>query len=204
MENEVVNYLKSIVQGKTCKEIAELINKKYNTVYTENDIYNAKRRYKLKSNIDCKFKKGMTSHNKGKKWDDYMSKEGQKNSKKTCFKKGHKPHNWVPVGTEILSTNGYIYIKVNEPNDWQLKHRYIYQKNYGEIPEGYSVIFLDQNKQNFNIDNLQLVKIKDKLVAKNNHLFSSDKEVTKTGICVAQLIDKTYEVKKQYVKLHKI
>lgn len=181
---------------RTAQELVDLYNKEFDENIKVAQVLYFRQKYHLKCGVDCTFKKGITPHNKGKKWDDYMSKIGQKNSKKTQFKKGNKPHNWLPVGSEWTDSNeGYKWIKVAEPNDWQLKHRYIYEQHYGKIPKGYCVIFLDQDKTNFNLDNLELVRIKDKLTAKNKGLLSTDKEVTKTGIMTAKLINKTYEVK---------
>lgn len=140
------------------------------------------------------FIKGHTPYNKGKKWDEIYTKEEQEIRKQTCFKKGQTPHNKKQIGDEFTAKNGYVYIKIEEPNKWVQKQRYIWEKYHGEIPKGYSIIFLDQNKTNFNINNLMMVRSKDKLVAKNKKLFSNDKELTKTGIYVAQLINKTYEI----------
>lgn len=194
MNNEQTEYLKSIVNGRTCKELAEMINKKFNTNYNDKDIYNAKRRNNLKSGVDCTFKKGNQAHNKGKKWNEYMPIESQINSKKTQFKKGNKPHNWLPVGSEWINDKGYTYVKISEPNNWQLKHRYIYEQHHGKIPKGYSIIFLDSNKNNYDLDNLQLVKIREKLIMKNLHFFSTNKELTRTGLITTKLIIKTKEL----------
>lgn len=194
MNNEQTEYLKSIVNGRTCKELAEMINKKFNTNYNDKDIYNAKRRNNLKSGVDCTFKKGNPAHNKGKKWNEYMPIESQINSKKTQFKKGNKPHNWLPVGSEWINDKGYTYVKISEPNNWQLKHRYIYEQHHGKIPKGYSIIFLDGNKNNYDLDNLQLVKIREKLIMKNLHFFSTNKELTRTGLITTKLIIKTKEL----------
>ncbi len=71
------------------------------------------------------------------------------------------------------------------------------KKNKGIIPNGYSVIFADGNKENFDIDNLLLVEVKDKLVAKNKHLLFEDRELTKTGLLIAKLINKVSEVKER-------
>ena len=93
-------------------------------------IQNRKNKLGLKCsyNAGC-FKKGNVPFNKGKKWADYVSKKGQENSRKTTFKKGNIPHNHRPVGSERITKDGYTEIKIKEPNKWQLKHRYIYEKN---------------------------------------------------------------------------
>ena len=64
-----------------------------------NNIKNFRSNNKLKSGLTGRFVKGQISWNKGKKWDDYMSKEGQANSRKTTFKKGNIPPNQRTVGS---------------------------------------------------------------------------------------------------------
>lgn len=59
------------------------------------------------------------------------------------------------------------------------------------------MIFLDQNKNNFDLDNLKLIKIKDKMTACSYGLFSKDKNATEMGILTAQLINKTKEIKNE-------
>lgn len=119
---------------------------------------------------------------------------GLKSGLKMQFKKGYIPHNKKSIGSEFIS-DGYTFIKVEEPNTWVLKHRHIWESVNGKVPEGYCVIFADGNRSNFNIDNLILVEIKDKLVMKNLHLFSNNKELTTTGILTAKLINKCSEIK---------
>lgn len=164
LNEEQLNYLKEIVESRTCKEIATLMNEKFNKNYTDKQIKYQKRVYHLKSGIDAKFQKNQKAHN-------------------------HKK-----IGDEFISKNGYTYIKIAEPNTWIQKQRYVYEKYCGKIPKGYSVIFLNQDKQDFAIDNLMLVRSKDKLTCKNANLFSHIKEITRTGIMTAQLINKTYEI----------
>lgn len=163
-KKEEIDYFKSIVKEHTTNEIIELYYKKYNFKLNKNQIKNLKRKYNLVSGINTKFKKGQQAHN-------------------------HKP-----IGYEFLRDDGYIEIKIAEPNKWVLKHNYIWEKEYGKIPKGYSVIFLDQNKNNFDLDNLKLIKRKDKMMACSYGLFSKDKNATEMGILTAQLINKTKKV----------
>ena len=60
----------------------------------------------------------------------------------------------MPEGHEIVDSQGYILVKVNDKRKYITKQRYIYEKHNGIIPKGYSVIFLDGNKNNFDIENL--------------------------------------------------
>lgn len=110
--------------------------------------------------IECskagQFKKGQTPPNKGKKWDDYLSKEQQERSRSTLFGKGHMPHNHVPVGTEVKTTDGYWKVKVGEPKEWKFKHIMLWEEHHGAVPEGMLVYFIDGDKDNITIENLAM------------------------------------------------
>lgn len=70
------------------------------------------------------------------------------------FKSGNRPHNTLQVGAETQDKDGYVMVKIAEPNVWQYKHHIA----FGEpVPKGHKVIFIDGNKRNFGKDNLQLV-----------------------------------------------
>ena len=101
-----------------------------------------------------------------------------------------------PVGSERES-KGYIVIKIAEPNVWIEKHRYIYESKYGKIPKGYKVIFADKNKRNFDIENLVLVSNSEALILNTNNLIYEDAELTKTGVLIAKVINKTNELSKR-------
>lgn len=159
-------FIRNNVKGKPVAELTKLFNNNFNKNIGENQIRNFKKKYKLKSGIDMTFKKGQV------------------------------PHNYRPIGSEFVGNDGYTYIKIEDPNKWQQKQRYIYEKHKGVIPKGYSVVFADSDKTNFNIDNLILVRDKDKLVAKNKHLLFEDAELTKTGLLIAKLNNKIYEISK--------
>lgn len=185
-------YLKENVKGISLKELTKRFNKRFNLNLSESAISNRKHKLNLSSGIvGGQFKKGHKPMNKGKKWKDYMSKEGQLKSLKTTFKKGNIPHNHRIVGSERITKNGYIEIKISEPNKWQLKHRYVYEKEYGEIPKGFNLIFLDGDRQNIKLDNLKLVSKAEDLIMNNNKLFNKNKEITNTGTIIAKVINET-------------
>ena len=62
-------------------------------------------------------------------------------------------------GHEIFHKNsGYIFVKSSDRNAIYItKQRYIYEKAHGKIPKGYSVIFLDGDRTNFDLDNLMCI-----------------------------------------------
>lgn len=176
------------------QELADLFNQKFNTNITSRMIKSYKANNKLNSGLTGKFRKGQTPHNKGKK----MPKEVYEKVKHTMFAKGNVPPNHRPVGSERISKDGYIEVKVAEPNKWRLKQRVVYEEAKGKIPEGCTIIFLDGNKQNCNIDNLRCITRSELLYLNCNGLNNSN-EITETGILMARL-DRAKNKKKQELK----
>ena len=104
-----------------------------------------------------KFRTGSVPHNKGQKGVSYPGSE------ESQFRKGNRPFNTVPVGTEIKTLErpgkdpGYWKVKIGEPNQWIFKHRLLWQQERGEIPKGHALIFIDGNSDNVTLDNLALL-----------------------------------------------
>ncbi len=109
-----------------------------------------------------RFKKGMTSANKGLRQSEFLSPEGIERSSKTRFQKGCKCHNAKPVGYEKFRYDkyrgkGYVFIKVEEGKPMILKHRWIWEQANGPIPNGYCLVFRDGNTRNCELSNLELI-----------------------------------------------
>ena len=109
------------------------------------------------------FKKGHVSANKGLKQTDYMTPEQIERSKSTQFKKGQRSHNHKPVGYIRILQDGYVEIKTAEPGTFELLHRVVWTQHHGAIPDGHKIRFKDGNRQNCDIDNLELISNGDML-----------------------------------------
>lgn len=192
--DEMKQFILDNYKGRYNQELADLFNQKFNTNITSRMIKSYKANNKLNSGLTGKFRKGQTPHNKGKK----MPKEVYEKVKHTMFAKGNVPPNHRPVGSERISKDGYIEVKVAEPNKWRLKQRVVYEEAKGEIPEGCPIIFLDGNKRNFDIDNLRCITRSELLYLNCNGLNNSN-EITETGILMARL-DRAKNKKKQELK----
>ena len=120
-----------------------------------------------------RFKKGAVPPNKGKK----MSPEVYEKVKETMFKKGNSPVNHREVGSERINVDGYIEIKVAEPNRWRLKHRIIWEQVNGEIPKGYNVQFKNHNTQDCRIENLYIISKAEQMRRENSLVARYPKEV---------------------------
>ena len=194
---EQIQFLKDNVKGITEKELTERFNKEFNQNRTESSIRNQKTKYGLKNGlVGGQFKKGQVSFNKGLKQTEFMTPEAIERTKATRFKKGDIPGNHRKVGSERITVDGYIEIKTKEPDVWEHKHRYIWEKANGAIPKNNLVIFADGDKTNLDIDNLILISRREHAVLNKMNLRYDNKETTELGITLANLILKTSKVKR--------
>ncbi|RKS87293.1 HNH endonuclease [Orbus hercynius] len=95
------------------------------------------------------FSKGNIAWNKGV--------TGYMGANKTSFKKGLVPHNYRPVGSERITKDGYIEVKIKDPKTWRLKHIHVWEQVNGKLPTGHCIIFNDSNRKNCDLSNLQLI-----------------------------------------------
>lgn len=195
---EMNQWLRENAGNKYTKEICEEFDRVFNTKTTISAMWQQLHRLGIKTDV----KKGKPTHNKGKKWSDYMSKESQENSRKTTFKKGNVPHNTLPVGTEVIDNDGYTWVKCDTQAHksgchkyMRLKHHIVYEQYHGEIPKNACIIFLDGNKQNFSIDNLVLVNRSEQTYMNSCNLRSKNNpELTKVGLLITKIHFKKKEL----------
>lgn len=86
---------------------------------------------------------------------------------------------WVKVADNPLPKN---YTAVDRMANWRRKHRVIYEQAYGPIPDGHLVVFLDGNRENFDLDNLYCCSRKIQTVMMRNGWWTDSKEHTLTAI----------------------
>ncbi|MEA5031966.1 MAG: HNH endonuclease [Sphaerochaeta sp.] len=186
--DEVKAFINSHYKGITTKELTNLVNAKFDTSFSIQQLLNYKKNHKLNSGLTGYFQKGHEPSNKGKRMEEFLSPETIKKFKQNQFDKGHRPHNHLPVGTEILRPDGYVWRKIGEPNKWLQKHHILYKQYHGTgIPEGQCVTFLDGDRHNFEKDNLALVSLPENQYLNKMGLRFEDQELTKTGIAIARL-----------------
>lgn len=133
------------------KELTALVNDKFSSHYTVNQIKNLCARNKWVTGRYGLFEKGYKTWNKGK--------TGYMGSNVTSFKKGNTPHNTRPLFSErMCKKDGFILIKIRETYpQFVPKHRWLWEKANGPIPEGCSIAFINQDRTDIRIENLMLV-----------------------------------------------
>lgn len=178
---EVIEYINNNVTKMTLKELVKSVNDTFGTMHTYQQLKSYKHRYNVKRGINYRYEKGHIPHNKGKKG------VCGKNCEKTWFKKGHKPVNYKPIGSEKLSTDGYVFVKTSNKT-WVQKHRLEWEQHNGAIPKGKVIVFLDGDRRNTDINNLILVTRAELQALNGNSLICNNAEVSKTGVALAKLM----------------
>lgn len=122
----------------------------------------------------------------------YLSKR-QIRYKDYSYSKARKMGLNTPLLSERTKPDGMVQVKI-APNKWEYKQRYIYSQYYGvELTDDDYIIFLDQDRTNFDIHNLKRISRRESAIMSNQKIFSKNKNVTETGIIVAKLLIKRKE-----------
>ncbi len=185
---EQADFIKANAKGLPNQILTDLFNERFGTDIPMKKIKAFKKNHCLSSGLDGRFLKGSVPPNKGKK--------GVGGWEPTQFKKGNRPVNYKPVGSERIDTYGYVGVKVADPNVWQFKHRLLWEEHHGPVPIGHVVIFADSDKLNVTIENLLLVSRKQLAILNKRGLIQSDADLTRTGIIIADVIAKAHSLKK--------
>lgn len=179
------------VPGHSHKEIREEFIKVFDWEITMNQVKGYIKNNHLNTGRTGHFPKGHIPANKGRKGTCAAGCE------KTWFCKGHTPINHRPVGSERISKDGYIEIKVAEPSKWRLKHRVIWEEYYGSVPHGKCIIFLNGDKTDVNIENLVLIDRAIHARMNQSGLRFADADSTKAAVAVGELMSVIGTAKKR-------
>lgn len=193
LSKEQQEWVFSQLQTKPYKEIAPEIYEKFGIEFNTESLRHYMHRHGYKAPRDGKFCKGHPSLNKGKPA-VYKSEQAKHSAAATQFKPGFTPHNWVPIGAQTgPDENGYYKIKVSDDRslpsrkNWRYKHRMIYEENFGPIPKGYAVVFLDGDRENLNPENLYAVPFGAKSIFSLKFGYTGDPEANKASWLLATM-----------------
>lgn len=184
-------YFREIIKGKTCSEAAEAMNEKFRLNITAKKIRCYKSNHRITSGCDTKFKKSNKPWNKGKQC------PSRGNTILTQFKKGNIPWNHRPIGSERVSVDGYIEIKVAEPNKWKLKHRVVWEEANGPLQKGQKIVFLNKNKQDLRLENLEVVDDNTMLRLNQKKRLSNNQDISRVAVNITKLENKIIEKEKK-------
>lgn len=179
--DEERSFFVNFVHGHSHREILEAFNQRFENPINLNQVKAYIKNNHLNTGRTGRYEKGRIPENKGKK--GYCAQ----GCEKSWFTKGHIPKNYRPVGSERISKDGYVEIKVAEPNKWMLKHRVVWIKHNGEVPKGYIVVFRDGDKTNTDINNLILISRSAHAVMNHTDLHKFTGGLKESAVYLAEL-----------------
>lgn len=159
-------------KGIMNRDLTDMLNSRFQKSYTVAQVagwcYSNGLRNGIDSRLDglqgkaTRFQKGHVPGTKGLTRDEMgLSRETQERMIANQFHKGHSPHNRLPVGAVVRKSNGYLWKKTAEPDEWEQLHRLIWKEHNGEIPEGMMIAFIDGDISNLDISNLIMLSMEE-------------------------------------------
>lgn len=180
-ENKHLEFLQKHYLTLNLEQLAEVFNAEFKNFNADIESIRAcLKNNKIRSGRTGHFEPGHKSWNVGMKG---LNTGGEKG----WFKKGAVPINYKPVGSERVNTDGYVEVKVAEPNKWSLKHRVVYELHYGPIPKSHNVSFRDNNPQNVEPSNLILMSKAQNAVLNKMGLADVPAEAKDSALLLANL-----------------
>lgn len=160
--DEQLDFLRRFIPGHSERQIIKAFAERFGVTLTTAKVGNLKAKLGVKSGtIGGRFEKGNRPANKGKKWRDFMSPEGQARSRATTFKKGQRPRNaYRKLLDEKTDKFGqWVFVRPRNrrfpADDWVSKQRFVWmQANGRDWPDGCRAVFADHDRENFDPENI--------------------------------------------------
>lgn len=152
--------------------LARLLRRSTSAVYARADILGLSKtdaylsspaacRTNGRQGMGTRFEKGHAPANKGLRRPGW----GPGRMKETQFRKGERRGVAVklykPIGTERQSKDGYLERKVNDglplQARWRAVHLIVWEATHGPLPDGHAIAFLNGDKTNIRLDNLECI-----------------------------------------------
>ena len=191
--------------GVSSKEMAEMVNEKFGTNFTQTMMKQFRQRHGIKSGLTGWYQRGHAPGNKGKKLEEYVGEERAAEIKKrisaTQFKKGERPVNEMPVGSIVVNSDGYKLRKKQMTGSlwerWEFLHRAVRVEHYGPIPEDKMVSFRDSSPLNCDIENLMLISRSENAKINRRGLRFEDPDLTDAAVQMIRLENAIIEKKRR-------
>lgn len=185
---EEIAWIKAQTIGKTTAELAEDISSHFGMTMTTRQARALKQIYGISGGVTGKGRKLRPAH--------------YEKIKASMFKPGRIPSNKVPVHTERITVDGYIDVKIAEPDVWKAKQRLVWEQHNGPIPKGMVVLFADGNKLNCSIENLRLVSLKERFELVKKKMIFPDPKLTDTGLLLVKNDIALREIQRRQTRTH--
>lgn len=163
--------------------------KKFNINVTSGQVRSFVCNHRIQSGRTGQFDQGC------KPWNHGTKGQGLTGRNKTSFKKGNRPPNRKPLGSErICSKDGFILTKVastnpytGRPNMYRHKHVVTWEQEHGPVPAGMVVILIDSDRTNCDPENLKLISRAELLCLNRYGYKDLPKELRPSMLALAKL-----------------
>lgn len=182
----MIDFIRCNFQSKSLVELTSAFNNHFGEKQTSQMIHAAAKRNGIKSGRTGRFKKGEKSWNSG-----MLGWDAGGRSADTRFKPFDERTTKPLMSESVCSKDGYVLLKVEMPDVWIPKHHFNWIKAGLEIPDGFCLWFIDNDRKNCDIDNLMLVSKEQLCVINNMGYGSAHPELKKSAKILADLIMET-------------
>lgn len=197
-------YIRDNSWNVSSAEMAERVNAKFGTSFTVRSMKSFRQRHGIKSGVTGWYQKGHPPGTKGKTLEEICKGDPDKLARvrATQYSKGHRPQNELPLGTITKTSDGYVIrkkaMKGKFADRWEFMHIVTWEEHNGPVPEGYIVMFLDNNKENYDISNLICVpRAIIGAMAKKGYYQIKDPELKAAAYKVTELKVKSNRIKRR-------
>jgi hypothetical protein len=198
---EHIEWLKDNITGCHFKDLTDMFNKRFGMSLKVSTMVSLTDRNGLHNGIDARFNTAMINGGVPYRFPKghIPANKGTHNGgwEPTQFKKGNRPVNYRPVGSERVNVEDYVEIKVADPKTWNYKHVFIWEEHNGPVPKGHNIIFGDGNRRNFDINNLIIVSKGQMATLNHKHLIQKDADLTRSAIAMVDIFHKISERSKR-------
>lgn len=195
--DEEKEFLAGIIPGRIAHEVVEVFNKKFpERPITYKQVASFKRNYRINSGVSTQW---GSNPEHDKKRNILQKGQSVPGGEATRFKKGNKPLNTLPLGSEVLRSDGYIYRKIAETKParkgWKQVHYIIWEEANGPLKEGEILTFINQDRTDIRLENLKLITQAVNVRLNQAGLNTGDAEILEVGISMANLQNKIGKIK---------
>ena len=177
-------YIRQNIKGTLIADLIKAFNEEFNTDVTYTQMRSCVKNMKLRSGVDTRINSDLMRKHLKRNW----IRKGERRSPKTEYKPGQLPYNYKPIGSITYRQNpGYMFIKTAEKAPWKLLQRQIWEENYGPIPEGCRIWFLDGDRKNCSIENLVLLTAAESAFISQMRLWGKDPDINRNVMAIAKL-----------------
>jgi len=153
---EHIEFLREHYPAMSRKELTSAFNERFGKAKTVDQVVSFCKRAKITSGRTGYFDKGQQPWNAGTK--------GLMKPNSGTFRPGNIPGNLREMGAERFDKEGYLEVKIEEANPYtgaptRFKHKHVamWEAAHGPTPRGFKVRFIDGDRLNCALENLEMV-----------------------------------------------